>query len=211
MSYIPKTIRGKMNFKNITDEEIAKGCSSKSEVETVRKFYEKLDGVELCLSLWDYDKRSSYHLSGWSDEVDNLMMEAIFILEKEFGVYEDFEDFKEVWKAKEYDSGGTTVFPLNCVEVLEVLCEESNELSDKEKLDLINTIEVIDISSSGGEIEYILVKNNEVNRGILNKIGITDKEIEEECSPEDDLFDISSIGGRYANYFDGKRKKFINK
>lgn len=127
MSYMPKTLKCKMNFKNITDAEIRKNCASDNEVEAVRKFYEKLDGSVLILSLWDYDNHESYHLSNWNNETDSLMMEAMFILEKEFGVYNDFEEFKEVWKAGEYDCGGSIVFPKNFVEVLEVICEESKE------------------------------------------------------------------------------------
>jgi hypothetical protein len=210
MGYIPKIIKGKMNFNNITTAEILKSCSCESEVAAVKKFYEKLDGTILHLSLWDYDNHDCYHLSSWDKEVDNIVMEAIFIIELEFGVYSDFEEFKNDWKNGEYDPGCSIIFPLSCAEELEIICEESDELSESEKLELINSMEIIDSSISGGEIEYILVKNNDVNRGILHKLGISDKEIEEKCCPEDGAFDITSIGGRYANYFN-KSKKFFNK
>jgi hypothetical protein len=127
MSYIPRTVKCKINFKNITDEEIMKNCCRRSEVEGVRKFYEKLDGIVIYLSLWEYDKYESYHLSTWTDEADNTMMEAFWIFEKEFGAYDDFEEFKKDWKEGEYDSGGSIVFPKNCVEELEVVCEEQKE------------------------------------------------------------------------------------
>lgn len=211
MSYMPKTVKCKMNFKNITDEEIMKSCINKSEVAAIRKFYEKLDGVILILSLWDYDNKEDYHLSDWADDTDNLMMEAMFIMESNFGVYSDYEEFKKDWEAKKYDPGASIVFPKNCVVELQVICEESNKLSEREKLELLNSMKIIDSSSSCGECEYILVENNEANRGLLHKLGITDEEIEKECYPEGDTLDISSIGERYANWFSGKEKKFFNK
>lgn len=210
MSYVPKTIKGKMNFKNITDEEIMKGCSSEGEIVAVRKFYEKLNGAELILSLWDYDKHESYHLTSWDDKTDSLMMEATFILETNFGAYSDYEEFKKDWEAKEYDPGASIIFPKNCVEELQVLCEESNELSEREKLELINTMEVTEDSSSGGEVEYISVEDNEKNRGILHKIGFTDEDIKEHCYPEDGELDIVTIGFKFANFYDMRNKSFFN-
>lgn len=127
MSYIPRTVKCKMNFKNITDEEIMKNCCHRSEAEGVRKFYEKLDGIVIYLSLWEYDKYKKYHLTTWTDEVDNTMMEAFWIFEKEFGIYNDLEEFEKDWKEREYDCGGSIVFPKNCVEELEVICEEQKE------------------------------------------------------------------------------------
>lgn len=208
MSYIPKTIKCKMNFKNITDEEIMKQCAAKSESEGVRKFYEKIDGIELYLSLWAYDKYESYHLSNWKDEVDNVMMKAFWIFEKEFGVYDDYEAYKKDWKEGEYDSGGSIVFPKSCVEELEVICEESNELSEREKLELLNSIEIVECSGSCNECEYILVNDNEINRDILKKLGVTKEDIEEECNPEGGYLDISSVAGRVATHYSSKKKLF---
>lgn len=210
MSYIPRTVKCKMNFKNIIDEEIRKNCAYDNEVEGVRKFYEKLDGIEIYLSLWEYDNYESYHLSNWKDEVDNTMMEAFWVFEKEFGVYDDYEEFKKDWKEGEYDSGGSIVFPKSCVEELEVICEESNELSEREKLELLNSIEIAEHSSSCGEWEYILIQDNEKNRGILNQIGISQSEIQEECNPEGRYLDIGSIAGRFATHYSSKRKLFYN-
>lgn len=127
MSYRPKTIKCKINSKNITDEEITQHCFSENEKEAVREFYKKIDGAILYLSLWNYDNYESYHLSGWKDDMDNQVMEATFILEKNFGVYSNFEEFKKVWKEKEYDSGCVITFPKSVVEELEVMCEELKE------------------------------------------------------------------------------------
>ncbi len=209
MSYIPKTVRCKMNFENITDEEIMKNCAYRNEIEGVRKFYKKLDGIEIYLSLWEYDNYECYHLSTWKNEADNTMMEAFWIFENEFGVYDDYEEFKKDWKEGEYDSGDSIVFPKSCVEELEVICEESNALSEREKLELLNSIEIIEHSSSNKEWEYILVADSEENRGILNKLGITEAEIQEECCPEDGNLDISQIAGRFATHYSPKKKLFF--
>lgn len=138
MSYTPKTIKGKMNFRNITNEEIMKTCSSESEVAAIRKYYEKLNGAELILSLWNYDKYESYHLTSWDDKIDSLMMEATFIIESNFGSYGNYEEFKKDWETNEYDPGASIIFSKNCVEEIQVLCEESNKLSESEKLDFLN-------------------------------------------------------------------------
>lgn len=124
MSYSPEVLKCKMNFKNITDDEIRKYCIDDKEVEGVRKFYEKLDGIELYLSLWDYDNYENYHLSGWSNDVDKIVKEAFWIYEQEFGVYKNKNDFKSIWKAGEYDCGGSIIFNLNNAEVLEIISKE---------------------------------------------------------------------------------------
>lgn len=208
MSYIPKTIKCKMDFKNITDEEIRKNCAYDSEVEGVRKFYEKLEGIELYLSLWEYDNYECYHLSTWKNEVDNTMMEAFWIFEKEFGVYDDYEEFKKDWEEGEYDSGGSIVFPKSCVEELEVICEESDEPSEREKLELLNSIEIVEYSGSCNECEYILVNDNQINRDILEKLGVNKETIEEECNPDGGYLDISSVAGRFATHYSAKKKIF---
>lgn len=210
MSYIPKTVKCRMNFENVTDEEIIKNCAYDNEVDGVRKFYKKLNRIELYLSLWEYDNYKSYHLSTWKNEIDNIMMEAFWIFEKEFGIYDDYEEFKKDWKEGEYDSGGSIVFPKSCVEELEVICEESDELSEREKLELLNSIEILEFSGSCKECEYILIANNEANINILNKLGITNEEIQEECYPEEGTFDISSIAGRFATHYSSKKELFYN-
>lgn len=213
MSYMPKVVRCKMNFKNITDEEIRQNCSNDKEVEGVRKFYEKLEGAELYLSLWDFDNYQSYHLRSWGKDSDDKVKAAFWEWEKAFGMYDNFNEFQDDWKEGEYDCGGSVIFPKKYAEVLEVVNEESNDIDDYEKLELLNSIEVIEVSSSCGEVEYILIDNNDVNREILNKIGVTNKDIEEEGHVEEDsdFIDISSIAGRFANYYNSKIKKFYNK
>lgn len=83
------------------------------------------------------------------------------------------------------------------------------KLTDSEKLKLINGMEIKESSSNGVEIEYILVEDNEANRNILHKIGLTDRDIERNCYPYEGTLDIVAVGFKYADYFDGKVKKFI--
>lgn len=210
MSYMPKTVRCKLNFKNATDEDIRKTCSCASEVEGVRKFYEKVDGIELYLGLWSYDNYENYHLSSWADKVDKTMMDAFWIFEQAFGVYEDYEKFQRDWHDGEYDCGGSIVFDKKFVEELEVIHEESNKLSNRERIDLINSIKVIEASASLGEIEYILVEDNQNNRDILHKIGVTNDDIKEKCNPQDGELDIVVVGFEIANFYDMKKKAFFN-
>lgn len=210
MSYIPKTIKCKINSKNITDEEMTKHCFSESEKEAVREFYKKIDGAILILSLWRYDNYESYHVSGWEDSQDKQMMEAIFELEKEFGAYNDYEEFKKDWKAKEYDPGCAMTFPKCVIEELEIMCEESNELSKREKLNLINSMEIIEDSASCGGVEYILVEDSENNRNVLHEIGFDNAYIKDNCHPEEGYLDITTIGFKYAQYYDMKKKCFYN-
>lgn len=124
MSYIPKTIKCKLSLKGATDDEMMKSGVCKNDIEIVRQIYGKLEGVTLYLSLWDYDDYESYHLTSWDDNVDDLVMEAIFIIEKEFGVYDDFEEFKKDWKSKEYEPCVSITFIKDFVEELEVIHEE---------------------------------------------------------------------------------------
>lgn len=129
MGYTPKIIKCKINIQNIRNEEIAKQCACDNEISCVKKFYEKLDGAVLYLSLWDYDNHECYHLTGWDKDFDKQVMEAMFILESEFGVYSNFEEYKKVWELGEYDPGCSIVFPKNIAEELEVICEEQKEVS----------------------------------------------------------------------------------
>jgi hypothetical protein len=60
------------------------------------------------------------------------------------------------------------------------------------KLELINSIEVIEDSASCGELEYVLVANTPENREKLLLIGVPQQEIEDAT----DDFDSKTIAGR---------------
>lgn len=81
-------------------------------------------------------------------------------------------------------------------------------MNDNEKLKLLNSMEILEHSASCGEIEYVLVEDNKENRDILYKIGLSDADIENECYPDGDYLDISSIAFKYANWYSGKTKQF---
>ena len=56
----------------------------------------------------------------------------------------------------------------------------------------------------------VLVEDNQENREILYKLGLSDEEINEKCFAEEDTLDISMIGFQYAEWYNGKKKKFYN-
>jgi len=76
------------------------------------------------------------------------------------------------------------------------------KLTENEKLKMLNNIEVVESSISNGECEYILIDNNEDNRGVLNDLGITNEELEEWTDEE--YIDISEIGFKLANWYSTK-------
>ena len=85
------------------------------------------------------------------------------------------------------------------------------KLTDNEKLDLINTMEFVDSDADCEGILYVLVEDNEENRDILHKIGLTDEDIKEECFVEYGMMDISMVAFRYSNYYNSKKNIFYNK
>jgi len=75
-------------------------------------------------------------------------------------------------------------------------------LSNKEKLELINTIEVIECSANSfEEMEYILADDSWENREILLKVGMTPQEIDEDCCFENETIDLVGIGFKYALWY----------
>lgn len=82
--------------------------------------------------------------------------------------------------------------------------------TSKEKLDLLNKIEIDDWSSSQGEIEYISVLDNEENRKILQKLGAEEADFEEMRDGEGGYLEISMFAFKFADYFSGKDGFCIN-
>lgn len=85
-----------------------------------------IDGHELALAIWDYDKYESYHLWSWADESDEAMMQTMYQMEQETGIstFDSLEEFAAAWKAKEWEADGVFCIPLENVEVVEVVQEE---------------------------------------------------------------------------------------
>lgn len=84
-------------------------------------------------------------------------------------------------------------------------------LTDNEKIDLINSMKFIESDADSDGINYVLVEDNRTNRDILNRIGLTDEDINRDCFAECGTMDISMVAFRYANYYGGKTKGFYNK
>jgi len=85
-------------------------------------------------------------------------------------------------------------------------------MASKQKINLLNSMEHIDYSCCGDECEYVLVRDNERNRHILSKIGLTNEEIERDCALGDGIMDISMVAWERADadWYNGKENKFSN-
>jgi len=96
---------------------------STKEVLHLIKFRDKIDGVELVLAKWDHESEK-YNMAGWSDEVDEQMMEAMYHAEQlsPFPAYiDEYDQFVADWKAKKYDPACAMSFEKADVEELLVL------------------------------------------------------------------------------------------
>lgn len=51
------------------------------------------------------------------------------------------------------------------------------ELTNEQKLALLNTLDVVDYSASGDELEYVTVEYNDETRKVFELIGISDEEV----------------------------------
>ena len=99
----------------------------------MQKADQYFNGLEILLASWWYDDHSCWHLFSWPKAVDNRVMCAMYHAEQYKGgpailpsAYKNnFEAFRRDWEAGTYDPGATYTFPLENVEVLEVLQEEA--------------------------------------------------------------------------------------
>lgn len=105
------------------------------QFEHMKKADEYWDGLELWVSMWNYDNHASWHLWNWKKSDDERVMLAMYEAEQ-FHPFEryvnDFEGFKRDWEAEEYDPGCTYTFPLDVVEVLEVVQEEEDNIDPQQ-------------------------------------------------------------------------------
>lgn len=64
-----------------------------------------IDGHRVVFALWDYDKRSCWHLLTWDDEADEAMMQTMFrtLVEAGFICEDDKDEFIMVWKDGMFD------------------------------------------------------------------------------------------------------------
>ncbi|MGF7046368.1 hypothetical protein J2T13_000844 [Paenibacillus sp. DS2015] len=70
-------------------------------------------------------------------------------------------------------------------------------MTNQEKLNVLNSIAVVDYSASSGELEYVEVANSEENRMKLKSIGVPDFEVE--ANTEKEIIEISSIGFEFTD------------
>lgn len=83
--------------------------------------------------------------------------------------------------------------------------------TSKEKLNLLNEIEIDDWSSSQGEIEYISILDNEKNRKILQELGAEEADFEEmKTESDDDYLEIAMFAFKFADWFSEKDGFKIN-
>ena len=78
------------------------------------------------------------------------------------------------------------------------------DVSEEVKLLILNMMEVVDFSCSGGECEYVTVDDNQENRRLLHAMNLTDEVIDGYVM--DDTIDISMIAWEYTdvNYWSKK-------
>lgn len=136
--YLPKVALVRLHTAGKTVDEYRKELTGQGftyrQFEHMKRMDEYWDGLELWVSMWNYDNHESWHLWNWKKEDDNRVMLAMYEAEQ-FHPYEryknDFEKFKADWEAEKYDPGMTYTFPPDMVEVLEVVQEERDNIDRK--------------------------------------------------------------------------------
>lgn len=131
--YRPKMVIGKLRTNKPIEvlKERYKGQGlTEDDFRSIEEANKLFDGLEVYLSLWDYDKHSSYHLSGWDDAIDETIMMAIYHMEQTapMPIYIDSkEDFIRDWKSGNYEPPCALTFDKEDVEEITVLREESED------------------------------------------------------------------------------------
>lgn len=139
MEYKPKIVKARLHTAGKTYEDIkqelkGQGFTCKQMKAMVRQ-NNYFDGLVLYLSLWNYDNYESWHLWNWDNEVDEKVMLALYEAEQYHPLLRyknNFEQFKKDWENKEYDPGCSFTFPLDQVEILEVIQEEEDNIDHEE-------------------------------------------------------------------------------
>ena len=78
-----------------------------------------------------------------------------------------------------------------------------------QKLELINSIEIISCTATCKDRSFAYTIDNEKNRDILYKSGMSEEEINNQCYRGCGVLDLISIGLKYAKCF-SKEKGFYN-
>lgn len=138
--YLPKVVLAKLKTATTLEEvqqELKGQGFTRNEMKAVVRSLNFFDGLKLYLSKWNWDNYATWHLYSWDDEIDEMVMKAIYEAEQfhpfSCGRYKkDFVQFEKDWKAGTYDPGATLSFTDEQVEVLEVLQEEVNNIDTDE-------------------------------------------------------------------------------
>ena len=81
--------------------------------------------------------------------------------------------------------------------------------TNNQKLELINSIEVLSCTATSKERAFAYTMDNEINREILYKSGMAEEEINCQCYRGCGVLDLINIGFKYAKFF-SKDKGFYN-
>lgn len=137
--YKPKVVLCRLHTAGKTVEQIQEELKGQGftcrDFRNMVKSNEYFDGLELWASMWNWDNHESWHLWNWKKEDDEKVMMGLYHAEQfhPFPRYKnEFEKFKADWEAEAYDPGCTYTFPLEAVEVLEVVQEEENNIEPEE-------------------------------------------------------------------------------
>lgn len=128
-SYKPKVVRARLKTGGKTVQSVREKLTGRGftvrDFQSIIKAGNYLDGLEVQLSLQNWDNYENWHLWNWKQEDDEKVMLAMYQAEQfhPFAAMRNyknnFEQFKEDWKKEEYDPGASYTFSFDEVEVLE--------------------------------------------------------------------------------------------
>ncbi len=99
------------------------------DFENLKKMYDAFEGLNVTLSLWNFDNCSSYHLYNWKTKDDATVMNGVYYAEQThpFPRYkDDYPRFRHDWETGHYDFGGASLtFSPEDVEELEVIFRQT--------------------------------------------------------------------------------------
>lgn len=137
-NYKPKIVRARLKTGGKTVQSVREKLTGRGftvrDFQHIIKAGEYFDGLEVSLSLWNWDNHTQWHLWNWQQEDDERVMLAMYQAEQYHpfaairNYKNNFEQFKEDWKNEEYDPAATYTFDFDEVEVLEVIQEEIDEI-----------------------------------------------------------------------------------
>lgn len=141
-NYKPKVVRCRLKTGGKTVQELREKLTGQGftvrDFQNIIKAGDYFDGLEVQVSMWNWDNHESWHLWNWKEEDDEKVMMAMYHAEQ-FHPYarirkykDNFEQFQKDWKAQEYEADASYTFDFDEVEVLEVIQEEVNEIKTEE-------------------------------------------------------------------------------